>query len=205
MKLLKTFTNGIIAENPVFRLLLGMCSALAVTTSAVNSIGMGVSVTFVLVCSNVIIALLRKVIPAKIRIPCFIVVIATFVTIVQMVLQAFVPSLFDALGVFIPLIVVNCIILGRAEAFAYKSRVLYSFIDGVGMGVGYTIAITIMGVIREILGNGTVFGIALFGSHFMPMLVMILPPGSFLLLGLLIGGLNKLQDKQSKVKEGCCE
>ena len=205
MKLLKTFTNGIIAENPVFRLLLGMCSALAVTTSAVNSIGMGVSVLFVLVCSNVIIALLRKVIPAKIRIPCFIVVIATFVTIVQMVLEAFVPSLFDALGVFIPLIVVNCIILGRAEAFAYKSSVLYSFIDGVGMGVGYTIAITIMGIIREILGNGTVFGIALFGSHFMPMLVMILPPGSFLLLGLLIGGLNKLQDKQSKVKEGCCE
>jgi electron transport complex protein RnfE len=166
---------------------------------------MGVSVTFVLVCSNVIIALLRKVIPAKIRIPCFIVIIATFVTIVQMVLEAFVPSLFSALGVFIPLIVVNCIILGRAEAFAYKSPVLFSLIDGLGMGIGYTLAITIMGVIREILGNGTVFGIAVFGSGYMPMLVMILPPGSFILLGLLIGGLNKLQDRQSKAKEGCCE
>ncbi len=200
MKFMKVLTNGIIAENPVFRLLLGMCSALAITTSVANCLGMGVAVTFVLVGSNVCISLLRNVIPAKIRIPCFVVVIATFVTIVQMVLEAYVPSLFQSLGVFIPLIVVNCIILGRAEAFASKYSVWLSVADGIGMGIGYTLAITIIGVIREILGNGTILGFSIFGAKFMPMLVMILPPGSFLLLGMLIGILNKIQEK-SKAKE----
>lgn len=203
MKFMKTLTNGIIAENPVFRLLLGMCSALAITTSAANSIGMGIAVTFVLVGSNICISLLRNVIPAKIRIPCFVVVIATFVTIVQMVLEAYVPSLFQSLGVFIPLIVVNCIILGRAEAFASKSSVWLSIADGFGMGIGYTIAILIIGIIREILGAGTIFGISIFGAHYMPMLIMILPPGSFLLLGALIGILNKIQENTNK--EGCCK
>ncbi len=203
MKFMKTLTNGIIAENPVFRLLLGMCSALAITTSAANSIGMGIAVTFVLVGSNICISLLRNVIPAKIRIPCFVVVIATFVTIVQMVLEAYVPSLFQSLGVFIPLIVVNCIILGRAEAFASKSSVWLSIADGFGMGIGYTIAILIIGIIREILGAGTIFGVSIFGAHYMPMLIMILPPGSFLLLGALIGILNKIQENTNK--EGCCK
>lgn len=202
MKMVKTFTNGILKENPVFRLLLGMCPTLAVTTSATNSIGMGLSATFVLVCSNFFISLLRNVIPPKIRIPCFVVVIATFVTIVQMVLEAFVPALYDSLGVFIPLIVVNCIILGRAEAFASKSSVLLSVVDGLGMGIGFTLAITIIGSIREILGAGTILGITIMGVSYKPMLLMILPPGAFLVLGVLMGLLNMLQAKR-KAKEVC--
>ena len=204
MKFMKTLNNGIVAENPVFRLLLGMCSTLAITTTVANCIGMGVSVMFVLVGSNFFIALLRNVIPEKIRIPCFVVVIATFVTIVQMVLEAYVPALFDAMGVFIPLIVVNCIILGRAEAFAYKSSVLLSIADGIGMGIGYTLAITVVGVIRELIGNGTILGIAIMGAAYKPMLIMILPPGAFFLLGILMGLLNKVQ-ADAKAKEGCCK
>ena len=202
MKFTKVFSNGILNENPVFRLLLGMCPTLAVTTSATNSIGMGISATFVLVCSNFFISLLRNVIPPKIRIPSFVVVIATFVTVVQMVLEAYVPALYDSLGVFIPLIVVNCIILGRAEAFASKNSVFLSVADGLGMGLGFTLAITIIGSIREILGAGTILGFSILGTAYQPMLLMILPPGAFLVLGVLMGLLNMLQAKR-KAKEGC--
>ena len=202
MKVTKVFSNGILNENPVFRLLLGMCPTLAVTTSATNSIGMGISATFVLVCSNFFVALLRNVIPPKIRIPCFIVVIATFVTVVQMVLEAYVPALYDSLGVFIPLIVVNCIILGRAEAFASKNSVLLSVADGLGMGIGFTVALTIIGSVREIIGAGTIFGVSVLGAAYQPMLIMILPPGAFLVLGSLMGLLNTIQSK-AKNKGGC--
>lgn len=191
----KTLTNGIIKENPIFRLLLGMCSTLALSTQAINGIGMGVAVTFVLVCSNVIISLLRNVIPSTVRIPCYVVVIATFVTIVQMVMQAYFPALNASMGVFIPLIVVNCIILGRAEAFANKNSVILSFADGIGMGIGYTIALTFVGIVRELIGSGTVFGLTVLGSWYQPMILVILPPGAFIVLGLLMGALNKLQQK----------
>lgn len=197
MKFFKIIKNGIFNENPTFRLLIGMCPTLAVTTVATNGVGMGLSTTVVLVCSNVVISLFRKVIPDKIRIPAYIVVIATFVTIVQMILQAFIPSLYDALGLYIPLIVVNCIILGRAEAFASKNGVLNSFADGIGMGLGFTVALTILGSIREILGAGTIFGVSLFGEAFEPMGMMIMPPGAFLTLGLLIGFINKLTEKKA--------
>lgn len=193
-KFIKVFTNGLIAENPIFRLLLGMCSTLALSTQAVNGIGMGLAVTFVLVGSNVIISLLRKVIPDTVRIPCYVVIIATFVTIVQLVIKAYLPSLDASMGVFIPLIVVNCIILGRAEAFANKNTVLLSLADGLGMGIGYTIALTFIGIIREIIGSGTVFGLTVLGSWYEPMILVILPPGAFIVLGLLMGGLNKLQE-----------
>ena len=195
MKFIKTFTNGIVKENPIFRLLLGMCSTLALSTQASNGIGMGLAVTFVLVCSNVIISLLKNVIPNTVRIPCYVVVIATFVTIVQMVLQAYLPELNAAMGVFIPLIVVNCIILGRAEAFANKTNVALAFADGLGMGVGYTIALTLVGVIRELIGSGTVFGHMVLGSWYQPMILVILPPGAFIVLGLILGALNKIQEK----------
>ncbi len=193
-KFIKVFTNGLIAENPIFRLLLGMCSTLALSTQAVNGIGMGLAVTFVLVGSNVIISLLRKVIPDTVRIPCYVVIIATFVTIVQLVIKAYLPSLDASMGVFIPLIVVNCIILGRAEAFANKNTVLLSLADGLGMGIGYTIALTFIGIIRELIGSGTVFGLTVLGSWYEPMILVILPPGAFIVLGLLMGGLNKLQE-----------
>ncbi|WP_213818483.1 electron transport complex subunit RsxE [Garciella nitratireducens] len=197
MNFFKIIKNGIFNENPIFRLLIGMCPTLAVTTAATNGVGMGLSTTVVLVCSNVVISLFRKVIPDKIRIPAYIVVIATFVTIVQMILQAFIPSLYEALGLYIPLIVVNCIILGRAEAFASKNGVLNSFADGIGMGLGFTVALTILGSIREILGAGTIFGASLFGETFEPMGMMIMPPGAFLTLGLLIGFINKLTEKKA--------
>lgn len=155
---------------------------------------MGLAVTFVLVGSNVIISLLRKVIPDTVRIPCYVVIIATFVTIVQLVIKAYLPSLDASMGVFIPLIVVNCIILGRAEAFANKNTVLLSLADGLGMGIGYTIALTFIGIIREIIGSGTVFGLTVLGSWYEPMILVILPPGAFIVLGLLMGGLNKLQE-----------
>ncbi|RBP46722.1 electron transport complex subunit RsxE [Garciella nitratireducens] len=197
MNFFKIIKNGIFNENPIFRLLIGMCPTLAVTTAATNGVGMGLSTTVVLVCSNVVISLFRKVIPDKIRIPAYIVVIATFVTIVQMILQAFIPSLYEALGLYIPLIVVNCIILGRAEAFASKNGVLNSFADGIGMGLGFTVALTILGSIREILGAGTIFGASLFGEAFEPIGMMIMPPGAFLTLGLLIGFINKLTEKKA--------
>ena len=195
------FFNGIISENPTFRLVLGTCPTMAVTTSAINGLGMGAAATFVLVGSNVVISLLRNFIPDKVRIPAFIVVICTFVTMVQMLLQAFVPSLYASLGMFIPLIVVNCIILARAEAFASKNGVLASAVDGVGMGLGFTLAITLMGAIRELLGNGTVFGATVFGGSFEPMLLLILPAGGFIVYGLMLGAINLITKKIAAKKE----
>lgn len=200
MKFIKTLTNGIFKENPTFRLLLGMCPTLAVTTAAINGIGMGLSTMAVLICSNLFISLLRNVIPSKVRIPCYVVVIAAFVTIVQMLLQAFVPSLYESLGLYIPLIVVNCIILGRAEAFASKNTPLLAVADGVGMGLGFTLSLTIIASIREIIGAGTIFGLSIAGSAYQPMLIMILPPGGFLILGSLMGILNKVLEKKEAAK-----
>ena len=186
----KVFLNGVITENPTFRLVLGTCPTLAVTTCALNGLGMGAAATFVLIGSNVVISLLRNFIPDKIRIPAFIVVICTFVTMVQMFMQAFVPDLYASLGMFIPLIVVNCIILARAEAFASKNPVLPSAVDGLGMGLGFTLAITLMGAIRELIGSGTVFGLSVFGASFEPMLLMVLPAGGFLVFGLMLAAIN---------------
>ncbi|MDI3537087.1 MAG: H+/Na+-translocating ferredoxin:NAD+ oxidoreductase subunit [Eubacteriaceae bacterium] len=193
----KNLTRGIIKENPTFVLLLGMCPTLAVTTSAVNGMGMGLATMVVLICSNVVISAMRKIIPDSIRIPAFIVIIASFVTIVGMLLKAYLPALDAALGLFIPLIVVNCIILGRAEAFAFSNGIADSFADGVGMGLGFTLSLTVLGSIREILGVGSIFGHALFGASFEPVLLMILPPGAFLTLGLLIGLINFLSRKKA--------
>ena len=192
----KVFLNGVITENPTFRLVLGTCPTLAVTTSAINGLGMGAAATFVLLGSNVVISALRKVIPDKVRIPAFIVVICMFVTIIQLVMQAFLPSLYEALGIFLPLIVVNCIILGRAEAFASKNPVVASAFDGLGMGVGFTLALTLIGCIRELLGNGSVFGINILGASYQPMLLMILPAGGFLVFGLLLGIINSLTNRK---------
>lgn len=195
MKLSKVFTNGIINENPTFRLVLGMCPTLAVTTAAINGIGMGLATTFVLIGSNLVVSLLKNYIPSKIRIPAFVVVIATFVTVVSMFMEAYVPELYKSLGIFIPLIVVNCIILARAEAFASKNSIFPSMIDGLGMGLGFTLALLILGSIREILGAGTWFGMPVFSEGFQPAIIMILPPGGFLTLGLLLGLINKLTGK----------
>ena len=195
------FLNGIIAENPTFRLVLGTCPTMAVTTSAINGVGMGLAATFVLIGSNVVISLLRNFIPDKIRIPSFIVVICTFVTIVQMLMQAFVAELYASLGMFIPLIVVNCIILARAEAFASKNGVGRSAVDGMGMGLGFTLAITVMGAIRELIGNGTVFGLSVFGAAYQPMLLLILPAGGFIVYGLLLALINVVTTRAKKKKE----
>ena len=189
---LAVLKNGIFNENPTFRLLLGMCPTLAITTAAINGIGMGLAATFVLVGSNVVVSLLRNFIPPKVRIPAFVVIIAAFVTIVQLLLKAFVPALDKALGIYIPLIVVNCIIIARAEAFAYKNPVGASLLDGVGIGIGFTVALVIIASIREILGNGTIFGLLLFGDSFSPALGMVSASGGFITLGLLIGLINKL-------------
>ncbi len=191
-KPLSIIKNGLFNENPTFRLVLGMCPTLAITTNLFNGIGMGLAATFVLIGSNSVISLLRNFIPDKVRIPAYVVVIAAFVTIVQLLLKAYLPALDDSLGLFIPLIVVNCIILGRAEAFAGKNSVGASFLDGVGMGLGFTGALLIISLFREILGNGTLFGAQLFGENFSPILFMIQPPGGFITLGLLLGALNKL-------------
>ncbi len=197
----KYLTNGIIKENPTFRLLLGMCPTMAVTTAALNGLGMGLSTMFVLIGSNVTISALRKVIPDSIRIPAFIVVIASFVTIVGMVLKAYIPVLDQALGLYIPLIVVNCIILGRAEAFAFDHSVGNSLMDGIGMGLGFTLSLTVLGSIREIFGVGSLFGIQLFGDAYEPVTLMILPPGGFIVLGLGIGIINWITVKLEKRKE----
>lgn len=191
------FVNGILNENPTFRLVLGTCPTIAVTTAAINGIGMGLAATFVLIGSNVVISLLRKIIPDKVRIPCFIVVICTFVTMIQMLMQAFLPSLYESLGIFIPLIVVNCIILARAEAFASKNGVLLSAVDGAGMGIGFTLALTLIGCVRELLGNGTVFGLSILGAGYAssPMLLFVLAPGGFITFGLLLGIINAITDK----------
>lgn len=197
MNLAKLLKNGLIDENPIFVQVIGMCPTLAVTTSAINGLGMGLSTTAVLLCSNLVISLMRKFIPSKIRIPAFVVVIATFVTIVGMLLKAYIPALDAALGLFIPLIVVNCLILARAESFASKNGPVASAVDGIGMGLGFTMALTILGAVREILGNGSLFGWALFGASYQPALLFILPPGAFLTLGFLLAGFNKLKNKKA--------
>lgn len=186
------FTKGLWAEVPPFRLVLGLCPTLAVTKSVDNGIGMGVATTFVLVCSNVLIALLRNVIPKRVRIACFILVIATFVTVVELLMQAFAYPLFLQLGIFIPLIVVNCIVLGRAEAFASKNSVFPSLMDGLGIGIGFTLSLAVLAALRESLGNGTLFGMPVFGSGFQPFTFMIEAPGAFVCLGLLLCIMNLL-------------
>ncbi|MBQ4420163.1 MAG: electron transport complex subunit E [Bacteroidales bacterium] len=197
MKGMKIVLNGIIKENPVFCLLLGMCSTLATTTSAINGLGMGVCTMFVLMCSNVVISLIKNVVPDKVRIPAFIVVIATFVTILQLLLQAYVPALNKSLGIFIPLIVVNCIILGRAESFASKNNAFDSLLDGIGIGLGFTLALTILGIVREVLGTGAIFGFKFIGESD-GILLFILPPGAFIALGYLIALVNRLRAKYEK-------
>ena len=191
---MKTLTNGILKENPTFALVLGMCPTLATTTSAINGMSMGLATLFVLVCSNVVISLLKNVIPDKVRIPAFIVVIATFVTMVQLVMQAYLPAIYDVLGLFIPLIVVNCIVLGRAEAFAAKNSVGLSALDGLGMGLGFTLSLTVLGIIRELLGAGTIFGLQIYNSHYAS-LIFVLAPGAFICLAYLMALVNKLQKK----------
>lgn len=189
---MKTMLNGIIKENPVFVLLLGMCPTLGTTSSAINGLGMGLATTFVLISANVVVSLLKNIIPDKVRIPAFIVVIATFVTLVEMVMQAYVPALYDSLGLFIPLIVVNCIVLGRAEAFAAKNTVGKSFFDGLGMGLGFTMALTLLGTVRELLGTGKVFSLTIFPENY-GMLLFVLAPGAFIALAYLIAIFNKLK------------
>lgn len=192
MNQLANFSKGLIKENPVFALLLGMCPTLGVTTSAINGMGMGLATTFVLIMANLVVSLVKNGIPDKVRIPAFIVIIASFVTVVELSMQAFLPSLFESLGLFIPLIVVNCIVLGRAEAFASKNNPISSIVDGAGMGIGFTLALTLLGSIRELLGSGNIFGINLFPNSY-GMLIFILAPGAFLVLGYLILVVNKLK------------
>ena len=194
----KILLNGILHENPTFRLVLGMCPTLAITYQATNGIAMGLATTFVLVFSNLVISLLRRMIPEQIRIPAFVIVIATFVTVVEMVMHAFFPDLYDTLGVFISLIVVNCIIFARAESFAFKNPPLASMLDGLGMGLGFTLALLLLGSIREILGSGSWFGIQLFGDSFKPMLTMATTTGGFLVLGFLIAGVQALSARLRK-------
>jgi len=189
------FTKGLWAEIPPFRLVLGLCPILAVTKTVENGIGMGVATTFVLICSNILISLLRNVIPKKVRIACFIVVIATFVTVVELVMQAFAYPLFLKLGIFIPLIVVNCVVLGRAEAFAAKNGVVASFADGLGIGLGFTLSLTALAIVREVLGNGTFYDIPVFGPTFEPFSFMVQAPGAFVCLGLMLCVMNMLGKK----------
>ena len=201
--LFQEFTKGIVKENPVLCLVLGTCPTLAVTTSAFNAIGMGVAATAVLICSNAVISALRKFIPDKVRIPAYITIIAGFVTVVQMLVKAFAPAINDSLGIFLPLIVVNCIILGRAEMFAGKNPVIPSILDGLGMGIGFTAALLCMGIIRELLGSGSLFGIQLLPVQ---ILIFILPPGGFFVFGMLIMLANKLNTKAGKtVKTKPCD
>jgi Na+-translocating ferredoxin:NAD+ oxidoreductase subunit E len=196
MSNLKYLTNGFFKENPTFVLVLGTCPTLAVTTSAMNGIGMGAATTFVLIFSNVLIAALKNLIPDKVRIAAFILVIATFVTIVDLVMKAYTPDLYKTLGIFIPLIVVNCIILGRAEAFAQKNAVIPSLLDGLGMGIGFTLALTLMGSIREILGNGSIFDIRLLPADAKTILIFVLPPGAFITYGYLIAIMNRIKNRK---------
>ena len=189
------FTKGLWAEIPPFRLVLGLCPILAVTKSVDNGVGMGIATTFVLVCSNILVSLLRNVIPKRVRIACFIVVIATFVTVVELVMQAFAYRLFLQLGIFIPLIVVNCVVLGRAEAFAYKNGVVSSFADGLGIGVGFTLSLTALSIIREVFGNGTFNHAPVFGASFEPFSFMVEAPGAFVCLGLMLCIMNMLEKK----------
>lgn len=190
----KVFLNGLIKENPTFVLLLGMCPTLGTTTSALNGMSMGLATAFVLICSNVAISLLKNLIPDKVHIPAYIVVIATFVTILQMCMEAYLPALYESLGLFIPLIVVNCIVLGRAEAFAAKNNAWRSFLDGAGIGLGFTFGLTLLGSVRELLGTGKLFSLTLFPEHY-GMLIFVLAPGAFITLGYLIAIFNKLNHK----------
>ena len=193
-KALNTVLNGILRENPVFALVLGMCPTLATTTSAINGMSMGLATTFVLICSNVVISLLKNLIPDKVRIPAFIVVIATFVTMVQLLMQAYLPAIYEVLGLFIPLIVVNCIVLGRAEAFAAKNNVGLSALDGLGMGLGFTLSLTVIGAVRELLGTGCIFGLNLYSETY-GMLIFVLAPGAFIVLAYLMALVQKLMKK----------
>lgn len=201
-KLISGLKRGIIEENPTFVQVLGMCPTLATTTSVINGLGMGLSVTAVLICSNLAISALRKVIPNKIRIPAYIIIIATFVTVVDLLLQAFFyDSLYQALGLYIPLIVVNCIILGRAEAFASKNDPISSLFDGLGMGLGFTLALTVLGIIREILGSGSLFGIQVLPDAVTPAVIMIMAPGGFIVLGILLALFNHMRSLMTQRKE----
>ncbi|SDZ85990.1 electron transport complex protein RnfE [Porphyromonadaceae bacterium KH3R12] len=193
---LKVLINGIIKENPIFVLLLGMCPTLATTSSAINGMSMGLATMFVLTCSNAVISMLKNLIPDMVRIPAYIVVIATFVTIIEMMMKAYVPALADSLGIFIPLIVVNCIVLGRAESFASKNGVLPSVFDGIGIGLGFTFALTLLGAVRELLGTGKIFSLNIYPEQF-GSLIFVLAPGAFIVLGFLIAIFNKLQKKES--------
>lgn len=188
----KVLFNGIVKENPTFVLLLGMCPTLGTTSSAINGMSMGLATMFVLICSNIVVSLIKNIVPDMVRIPVFVVVIASFVTILQMVMQAYLPALYQQLGLFIPLIVVNCILLGRAEAFAAKNNVLPSMMDGIGMGLGFTLALTLLGAVRELLGTGKVFNLTLWGENY-GMLVFVLAPGAFIALGYLIAAVNKMK------------
>lgn len=206
-KNLSYFTNGLIKENPVLRLVLGTCPTLAVTTAAINGIGMGLAATAVLICSNAAISLLRNVIPARVRIPAFITVIAGFVSVVQMIVKAYAPSIDKSLGIYLPLIVVNCIILARAEMFASKNSLLPSILDGLGMGIGFTAVLTLMGAIRELLGAGTLFSLPITSEFLSPMIIFLLPPGGFFVFGMLVAASNAIAKKQGKkpVKGLGCE
>ncbi len=204
--LAKEFTKGLILENPVLRLVLGTCPTLATSTSVESAIGMGLAATVVLVCSNIVISAMRKVIPSKVRIPAYVVIIAGFVSIVQMLVKAFLPQIDEMLGVYLPLIVVNCIILGRAEAFASKNTVLYSAVDGLGMGVGFTAALLLMGGIRELLGAGSIAGFTVLPEAIPPMTIFVLAPGGFFVFGVLIALANKVAESNGKPKaelKGC--
>ena len=208
----KVMMNGIIKENPTFVLLLGMCPTLGTTSSAINGMGMGLATMFVLICSNVVISAIKNLIPDMVRIPSFIVVIASFVTLLQMIMQAYVPALYATLGLFIPLIVVNCIILGRAESYASKNPILPSLFDGLGMGLGFTFGLTCIGIVRELLGAGQVFGIQIMPSSYEPITIFILAPGAFIVLSMLVAARNKIMNhmekkgkKVVKPQGGCAE
>ncbi|MBR1865120.1 MAG: electron transport complex subunit E [Lachnospiraceae bacterium] len=192
--------NGIVKENPTFVQMLGMCPTMAVTTSAVNGLGMGLTTTVILILSNMMISALRKVIPDKVRIPAYIVIVASFVTIIQFLLEGFVPSLYDSLGIYIPLIVVNCIILGRAESYASKNNVWLSMFDGIGMGLGFTIGLTSIGIFRELFGNGTVFNVRIMPEQYEPVTILILAPGAFFVLACLIAAQNKIRMQRAEKK-----
>ncbi|MGN0155173.1 MAG: electron transport complex subunit RsxE [Lachnospiraceae bacterium] len=213
-KTLERLKCGMVTENPTFVQMLGMCPTMAVTTSAINGLGMGLTTTVILILSNMMISALRKVIPDKVRIPAYIVIVASFVTIVQFLLQGFVPSLYDSLGIYIPLIVVNCIILGRAESYASKNNVWLSMFDGIGMGLGFTIGLTAIGIFREIFGNGTIFGFQIMPESYEPITILILAPGAFFVLACLVAVQNKVRNTKAKKagnavsvceKEGGCE
>ena len=193
MSLWQEFSKGIWRENAVFKLVLGMCPLLAVTSSAADGLGMGLASTFVLVCSNLVVSLLRRLIPPRVRIPAFIVIIASFVTVVQLAMEAYFYSMHKSLGIFIPLIVVNCLILGRAEAFASRNGLRMALADGVGMGLGFTLALFMLGAVRELFGAGTLLGVSVFGAGYQPLLLMILPPGAFIALGLLLAAMNRFE------------